>query len=151
MTATGSIFWIYLAVEVPVRVYYKQHNGPSMMAFTNEKKTNGIPENLPRKKEPISGTLVLYPECPAFLELSCHDIHVTFSTGEVQFAREHPMSEDRIRKQMDKLGNTEFEWDELDIQMGEQIFLPVKTLNELRREAIALLEQELCAPTDVRH
>ena len=102
--------------------YYKQHNGPSMMAFTNEKKTNGIPENLPRKKEPISGTLVLYPECPAFLELSCHDIHVTFSTGEVQFAREHPMSEDRIRKQMDKLGNTEFEWDELDIQMGEQIF-----------------------------
>ncbi len=36
------------------------------------------------------------------------------------------MSEDRIRKQMDKLGNTEFEWDELDIQMGEQIFLPVK-------------------------
>lgn len=30
--------------------YYKQHNGPSMMAFTNEKKTNGIPENLPRKK-----------------------------------------------------------------------------------------------------
>ena len=30
--------------------------------------------------------------------------------------------------------------------MGEQIFLPVKTLNELRREAIALLEQELCAP-----
>lgn len=126
--------------------YYKQHNGPSMMAFTNEKKTNGIPENLPRKKEPISGTLVLYPECPAFLELSCHDIHVTFSTGEVQFAREHPMSEDRIRKQMDKLGNTEFEWDELDIQMGEQIFLPLKTLNELRREAIALLEQELCAP-----
>lgn len=107
------------------------------MAFTNEKKTNGIPENLPRKKEPISGTLVLYPECPAFLELSCHDIHVTSSTGEVQFAREHPMSEDRIRKQMDKLGNTEFEWDELDIQMGEQIFLPVKTLNELRREAIA--------------
>ena len=71
--------------------------------------------------------LVLYPECPAFLELSCHDIHVTSSTGEVQFAREHPMSEDRIRKQMDKLGNTEFEWDELDIQMGEQIFLPVKT------------------------
>ncbi|MDE8682605.1 DUF3656 domain-containing protein, partial [Blautia schinkii] len=45
-------------------------------------------------------------------------MHVTFSTGEVQFAREHPMSEDRIRKQIDKLGNTEFEWDELDIQMG---------------------------------
>lgn len=59
------------------------------------------------------------------------------------------MSEDRIRKQMDKLGNTEFEWDELDIQMGEQIFLPVKTLNELRREAIALLNRNYVHPTDV--
>ena len=126
--------------------YYKQHNGPSMMAFTNNKKTNGIPENLPCRKEKISGSLVLYPESPAFLEISCRDIHVTVSAGEVQFAREHPMSEERIRKQMDKLGNTEFEWDDLDIQMGEHIFIPVKVLNELRREAVFRLSQELCAP-----
>ena len=124
--------------------YYKQHNGPSMMAFTNDKKTNGIPESLPHRKEKISGSLILYPESPAFLDVSCHDIHATVSAGEVQFAREQPMSEERIRKQMDKLGNTEFEWANLDIQMGDHIFIPVKTLNELRREAIAQLAQELC-------
>ena len=125
--------------------YYRQHNGPSMMAFTNDKKTKGLPENLPFKKEQISGSLILYPGSPAFLEISCRNVHAAVSAGEVQFAREQPMSEERIRKQMDRLGTTEFEWKDLDIQMDEHIFVPVKVLNELRRDAIAQLENEICA------
>lgn len=125
--------------------YYRQHNGPSMMAFTNDKKTKGLPENLPFKKEQISGSLILYPGSPAFLEISCRNVHAAVSAGEVQFAREQPMSEERIRKQMNRLGTTEFEWKDLDIQMDEHIFVPVKVLNELRRDAIAQLENEICA------
>ena len=125
--------------------YYRQHNGPSMMAFTNDKKTKGLPENLPFKKEQISGSLILYPGSPAFLEISCRNVHAAVSAGEVQFAREQPMSEERIRKQMNRLGTTEFEWKGLDIQMDEHIFVPVKVLNELRRDAIAQLENEICA------
>lgn len=125
--------------------YYRQHNGPSMMAFTNDKKTKGLPENLPLKKEQISGSLILYPGSPAFLEISCRNVHAAVSAGEVQFAREQPMSEERIRKQMNRLGTTEFEWKDLDIQMDEHIFVPVKVLNELRRDAIAQLENEICA------
>lgn len=126
--------------------YYKQHNGPDMMAFTNDKKSNFLPDLPSHKKEGITGTLILYPDSPAFLEVSCRDIRITASEGEVQFALEHPMSEERILKQMDKLGNTEFQWDSLDIQMGEHIFIPVKTLNELRRNAVQQLEEALCAP-----
>lgn len=128
--------------------YYKQQNGPSMMAFTNSKKTNGIPEILPHRKENISGTLILFPDSPAFLEVVCGDIQITVSDGEVQFALEHPMSEERIRKQMDKLGTTEFQWESLDIQMGEHIFIPIKTLNELRRNAVSQLEKALYAPME---
>ena len=125
--------------------YYRQHNGPSMMAFTNDKKTKGLPENLPFKKEQISGSLILYPGSPAFLEISCRNVHAAVSAGEVQFAREQPMSEERIRKQMNRLGTTEFEWKDLDIQMDEHIFVPVKVLNELRRDAITQLENEICS------
>ena len=123
--------------------YYRQHNGPSMMAFTNDKKTKGLPENLPFKKEQISGSLILYPGSPAFLEISCRNVHAAVSAGEVQFAREQPMSEERIRKQMNRLGTTEFEWKDLDIQMDAHIFVPVKVLNELRRDAITQLENEI--------
>ena len=121
--------------------YYKQQNGPSMVAFSNHKKTGDISVSLTRKKEKISGTLMLYPESPAVLQVSLKDTEAVVSAGEVQYAREHPMEETRIRQQMEKLGNTEFVWDSLDIQSDGNIFVPVKVLNELRRTALAQLEQ----------
>ena len=142
--------------------YYKQHNGPDMMAFTNEKKTGKVSVELRKSKEKINGNLILFPESPAILELTCSrpgepeeksglhtlkdTVHVTASLGEVQYAREHPMEETRVRSQMNKLGDTEFIWDELDIQMGDSIFVPAGVLNELRRSAVSLLEEELVQP-----
>ena len=61
--------------------YYRQSNGPSMMAFTNDKKSNGLPEALPSRKEPVSGTLILYPGAPAILDISCRDAHITLWPG----------------------------------------------------------------------
>ena len=124
--------------------YYQQSNGPDMMAFTNERKSNGIPENLPKRKVKIDGTLILYPGSSAILEVSCRDVSVTAMVGEVQYAREQPMSRERILKQINKLGNTEFEWNNLEVQIDESIFVPVSLLNELRREAINMLEDKLC-------
>ena len=126
--------------------YFKQHNGPSMMAFTNEKKSGNVSVTLKSPKTGITGTLLLYPGSPAMLNVVCRDIHRMVSLGEVQYAREHPMTEERIRQQMEKLGNSPFLWDSLDIQMDENIFIPVKLLNELRRSATEQLEEALVAP-----
>ena len=123
--------------------YYRQSNGPSMMAFTNDKKSKGLPEALPSRKEPVSGTLILYPGAPAMLDVACRDVHITATAEDVQFAKDQPMAEARIRQQMEKLGNTPFVWKSLDIEMGEQIFVPIRVLNELRRNAIQLLEENL--------
>lgn len=123
--------------------YFKQHNGPSMMAFTNEKKTGAIEPEIKKRKEKINGNFILFPGSPAILEICCGDIRVSASAGEVQYAIHQPMEEARIRAQMKKLGNTEFQWDRLDIQMGEQIFVPVKVLNEVRREALSRLRDAL--------
>lgn len=60
--------------------------------------------------------------------------------GEVQYAQNQPLTEERIRSQMEKLGNTEYEWENLEIQMDENIFTPMKMLNEARREALESLE-----------
>lgn len=125
--------------------YYQQHNGPSMMAFTNEKKTGNVSIKLNKIKEKVHGNLILFPGSPAILELTYPE-KVTVSLGEVQYAKEHPMDETRVRRQMDKLGNTGFEWDRLEIQMDKNIFIPVKLLNELRREAFSRLEKQLQDP-----
>ena len=123
--------------------YFKQQNGPSMMAFSNEKKTGNISVPLKRLKEKIKGNLMLYPESPAILEVSLGNLKTTVSLGEVQYAREHPMSVERIRQQMDKLGNSEFCWESLEIYMDENIFIPVKILNELRRTALEQLQEQI--------
>lgn len=126
--------------------YYKQHNGPAMMAFSNHKKTGEASIPLTRAKEKIRGNLILYPESPAVLSVSCGNKEAVGSLGEVQFAKEHPLEESRIRQQMEKLGNTEFVWEELDIQMGDNIFIPIKLLNELRRSVLDELGQKLLEP-----
>lgn len=140
------------------RGYYMQHNGPEMMAFSNERKTGEISVELKKRKEKIYGNLILFPGSPAILKVvyqdgsssalqkaadSGQEISVTVSLGEVQYAKEHPMEEERIRRQMDKLGNTEFAWKRLDIQMDQNIFVPVKILNELRRSALEGLEEKI--------
>ena len=128
------------------RGYYEQQNGPSMMAFTNEKKTGDVTVPLKKKKEKIQGNLILFPGSPAILDLSCRGIHASGADGVVQYAQNQPLTEERVRVQMEKLGNTPFEWERLDIQMDENIFIPMKTLNETRRQALEALEQELTKP-----
>ena len=126
--------------------YYQMQNGPSMMAFTNEKKTGDITPVLKQKKERIQGTLILYPGSPVILDVSCRGVHGSASVGEVQYAQKQPLTEERVRSQMEKLGNTAYEWEYLDIQMDESIFVPMKMLNEARRQALEALEEEILRP-----
>lgn len=123
--------------------YYVQHNGPSMMAFSNEKKTGDVTPEIRKRKEKIHGNLILFPESPAILEVSCRGEQVTAVGGQVEFAKSQPLEEERIRQQMNKLGNTEFAWEALEIQMDDRIFVPVKALNDLRREALEQLTEAL--------
>lgn len=126
--------------------YYEIQNGPSMMAFSNKKKTGDVQPEIIKRKEKIYGNLILFPGSPAILEVSCRGMKVSAAFGEVQFAKSQPMEEERIRQQMEKLGNTPFMWERLDLDMDSRIFVPVKVLNEVRRQALEKLEKALVSP-----
>lgn len=143
--------------------YYNQRNGRQMMALRNEKKSLSGEEKKKarneklfeeirkkylsgKKQEKIKGTLSLFPDCPAILEIEYGSVQVMAQGEMVQTAANRPLEEDRIRKQMMKTGETEFVFDTLDIFMGERIFLPVQQLNELRRQGIELLENAVLQP-----
>ena len=124
--------------------YYQMGNGPQMMAFTNEKKTADITPVLTTRKEKIRGELTLLPGCTIICTAACQDVTVCVTSAEeVQYAKSQPVTKERIYQQMDKLGNTPFEWENLDIQMGDSIFVPMKALNEVRRQLIENLEKKL--------
>lgn len=50
---------------------------------------------------------------------------------------------EKVRENMEKTGNTPFEFEKLTIAMRDAIFLPMKSLNQLRRDALEGLEK-LC-------
>ncbi|MDD5472985.1 MAG: DUF3656 domain-containing protein [Candidatus Methanoperedens sp.] len=62
--------------------------------------------------------------------------------GLVSRAESKPVSKDSIASQLKKLGNTVFEAQDITFDLGENIFIPVSELNELRRRAVAGLETE---------
>ena len=95
-------------------------------------------------KERICGTFRLYPQERATLTVKCRDAEITVAGEKAQEALSQPMSRERIEKQLRKTGNTEFEFSFLKAEIGEKVFLPMQSLNELRREAMETLEKVIC-------
>lgn len=95
-------------------------------------------------KERICGSFRLYPQEKATLTVKCRDAEITVAGEKAQEALSQPMSRERIEKQLRKTGNTEFEFSFLKAEIGEKVFLPMQSLNELRREALETLEKVIC-------
>jgi putative protease len=62
----------------------------------------------------------------------------------VSQAQNRPLDEKEIDKRIRKLGDTCFELENLEIDTDNNSFMPVKDINELRRQAAVALEQALC-------
>lgn len=100
-------------------------------------------------QEKINGKLMIFQEKPAILTVILYDgreTHsVTVTGADVQRAEKQPMTEEKVRRQMLRTGNTPYIFEKLDIQMGNDCFLPLQSLNELRREALQKLAQRQLA------
>lgn len=59
--------------------------------------------------------------------------------GEKAAAQKPDQAEQTIRKQLSKLGGTEFWLESLDVKLSRTYFLPLAALNDLRREALEAL------------
>lgn len=95
-------------------------------------------------QERIKGSLNLSAGNPAILKVSCRDTEITVTGDVIQEAQNQPLKEQRIRKQMEKTGNSNFVFAQLAIQMEDNIFVPMQKLNELRRRALDELEKAVC-------
>ncbi len=123
----------------------KLFTGVILNRTRNEKLLADIRNNIMEQKvkERIEGELYLSTTTPARLRLSYRGYEVTV-TGEVaQEAVNQPMDRERIEKQMQKTGNTEFEFGLLNIQIEGNLFMPMQSLNELRRQGIQMLEDTI--------
>ncbi|HEX3015650.1 MAG TPA: DUF3656 domain-containing protein [Desulfobacteria bacterium] len=68
-------------------------------------------------------------------------------------AERRPLTEEYLRRQLDRLGNTPFYLSSIDVKLTEGLIVPVREINEVRRKAVeAVLKRKLAAELTVsRH
>ena len=144
--------------------YYYRHNGRDMVSLhnpsygnTDERLVSEIRQKyleyrykIPLKAlaelrcgEPAALTLAIAPDAGASVSLCDEGLSVSVTGETVMPAQKQPVTEENIRKQIGKLGDTVFAMEKADIFLDEGCFYPLKALNELRRRAVQELEDAL--------
>lgn len=139
--------------------YYYSKNGPAMIAMERPKKENTqaaqkkaednrrfLQENMQVK---INGDLRIFPDKPVILELWCAEEarggrYSVKAVGEApMMAKTTAATVEDVSRQMRKTGNTPFTFEQLEIHLADGLFLPVRMLNELRRDALGMLQEKI--------
>lgn len=135
--------------------YYYHHNDSDMLSgeSASHNKSEGVlQDNIRREyvdtelKEKIKGKLILNKECPAKIEVQYGKIKVSYQGNIVLVAQNRPLTKEVVTEKVTKTGNTPFVFENLEVTMDDDIFMPVNQLNQLRRGALEALEEALLKP-----
>lgn len=97
------------------------------------------------RRYPIRARIAVKQGEPLSLTLIFNELQVTSYGDAAQKAQKRAITNEEIHRQICKTGNTYFEITELQIQNDGLSFAAVSMLNELRRNAIELLENRIFA------
>lgn len=132
--------------------YYKRHNGREMVTC-HKPSYSGIDETFaasiyekyvkqPLKAE-VSGYVTLKKGKPASLQLIWKEHVISCEGNIVEAAKNRPLVRQEVEKQLKKTGNTDFTFSILEMDMEPDVFIPLKAINELRRQAFEALEKQI--------
>lgn len=135
--------------------YYTQHNNKSMVTL-KEPGYSGCSEEVlqdirnkylnTKKTLPIQGTIRVMQGEEAQITMSYKDISVQAIGDIVSAAMNRPLLEEDIRNKVCKLGDTYFHMEKLVVETDNTSFMPVKALNDVRRQACVALENAILEP-----
>ena len=97
------------------------------------------------KKEKIKGSFRISAEFPTEFLVTYKEAAVSVSGEPAQKPKNQPMHPEAVLKQLQKTGDSPFCFEKLELEGEKEVFLPVRQLNGMRREALEKLEKELRA------
>lgn len=132
--------------------YYFKHNGKEMLTLDSPAYSATDDVLLQRlngqflsdkKKLPVVLKGYFHIGSPARLEISSGSCAVCVAGQPVEHALKQPVTEENIRKQLGKLGDTPFCTEDILIELDSDVFYPLKQINDLRRLAVSGLEEKM--------
>ena len=146
-----KLSWLYIRSRRQDGYYFRQ-NGREMVtldspsysgsdeAYLEQIRQKYIEE---KKRLPVRMKAVFVCGQPAQLQMEYGSCQVNVTGSPVEPAQNRPVAGEEIRKQLQKLGETSFALEELEIETDERGFYSLKEINHLRREAVRLLEDRI--------
>ena len=95
-------------------------------------------------KEKINGNLILSQDSSAILDVTMGDLRYTACGDVVQPALKRPLSMEKVRENMEKTGNTPFEFENLTIAMRDAIFPSDEILKPAQKRCVRRTGKALC-------
>ncbi len=126
--------------------YMKSHNGKEMVTFEKPSFCSEMDSfSVKERYIPISGTVKLKEGGPSELTIRCEEEKISVSvTGQApEAARSMPVLKEDIAARISKTKATAFWFEQLEIEMPEDIFIPNGTVNQLKRDGISALEKKI--------
>ena len=127
-----------------VSIYYQGKITKTNVVKTTDYLLNKeIEEKLKSKKKiDIKGILEVYLNQPIKLTITDGNNEVVTTGSLVETAKTSPISYERIKEQLNKLGNTIYQFTNLEIKGDDNIFISIKELNDLRNKATKILNDK---------
>lgn len=138
--------------------YYHKYRGENMITKENpaysktdeafvEEITNSLILTKPKKQVSFRADFRIGEPCSLYAETTIgEEVYSAYVTGsEVQEAMKAPLSKESIEEKLMKTGDSYFAVNDMEVVTEGNIFLPVKAINELRREALEELQKAIMA------
>ena len=106
---------------------------PCLVAKTIDSKKIKELEKITEKKIPIFIKVIAKQENNFCIEVSDGTNKIKKEKDIISIAINNPTTEDRIKEQLLKTGNTPFIVDSIKLDIADNLFIPIKEINDLRR------------------
>ena len=120
----------------------KLHEGMEIKRTLNHPMIERIDEELKhKKKENLKGKIIIKKDQCAKLILKDGEDFVEITGPVIEQAQKNGATSEDIEKLLRKTGQTHYQFESLEVDLGENLFVPGSVLKKLRKEAFAQMDQ----------
>lgn len=121
----------------------KLHQGMELYRTFNATMTERIDKELKSKmKENLKGKIILKKDDCVKLIIKSGKDQVSVLGPVIEKAKKQGAEVDEVRRQLSKTGETHYQFEELDVLMEKELFVPGSVLKKLRRDAFDAMDQK---------
>ena len=95
------------------------------------------------KKNQCKAKVTLEVAKPAVFEVEFHSIKVSLTDFVVEKANQLPTPKEEVLNLIQKTGNLNFDFSEIELELSKDAFIPKKFIKQLRNQAVFMLEEKI--------